>query len=174
MLKEAKYFCPKCGKQDIVITTDNGAIMLSEDFSPPHFVNYKDHHWRCSSCDYKAKGENFFIAERTLTNIEEARELIINFCSWEYDCDRDNAIQKDATLISLAYTTIGDDKQIEFQTFVDLCEYKVLYYLDNKLIKTESYNNLKDMNEQFLKFLDFNELVSPQMLYDENRKEDKI
>ena len=88
MLKEAKYFCPKCGKQDIVVTVKNGAIMLSEDFSPSHFVNYKDNHWRCSSCDYKAKGENFFIAERTLTDIEEARELITSFICKEYKNDK--------------------------------------------------------------------------------------
>lgn len=168
MLKETKYFCPKCGKQDIIITVDNGGIIISEDFSPNHFVSYKERNWRCSCCDYKAKGKNFFIAERTLTDIEEARELIINFISFEYNINRDKAIEKDSTLISLAYTTIGDDEQIEVQTFVDLCECKVLYYLDNKLIKTETYNNLKDMNELFLKFLDFNELVSHQMLYNEN------
>ena len=173
MLKEAKYFCPKCGKQNIVVTVENGAIMLSEDFSPYHFVNYKDNHWRCSNCDYKAKGKNFFIAERTLTDIEEARELITRFICKEYENDKDDAIQKDATLINIAYTTIGEEEQIEVQTIVDLCEYKVLYYLGDKLIETDSYNSLKEMNELFLKFLDFNELVSPQMLYNLNGKENE-
>ena len=88
MLKETKYFCPKCGKQDIIITVDNGGIIISEDFSPNYFVNYKDHHWKCSCCDYKAKGKNFFIAERTLTDLEEARELIINFISFEYNSEK--------------------------------------------------------------------------------------
>ena len=171
MFKEIKVFCPICKSQEIIIRTNNGAFFIDEDFIPNSVVNLTHTKWKCGKCEYEAKGNNFYIAQRTMTDIEEAYELISNFMCSEYKDNKDEAIQtikKNKSLIPIAGTTIGENEELEAQTYINLCEYKILYYIDDKLIETESYNNLKEMNELFLKFLDFDKLVSPQMLYNEN------
>ena len=86
---------------------------------------------------------------------EHAQKYINEFCDREYGSTADFS---NINEVGIGYTTVTDD-EIELQVNADLENYQIKYYLDNRLYKTEDYDNLKDMVENALSVLDFNELV---------------
>ncbi|MGN0582412.1 MAG: YodL domain-containing protein [Oscillospiraceae bacterium] len=99
-------------------------------------------------------------------DLETAKQLINRFCIEEYDSEADFS---DLTNIGLAYTT-NDDEQ-EIQVSANLVEFSLNTYVDGKLIDSEMYASIADMNENFFADMDFNELISTGMLYEEEKSE---
>lgn len=99
-------------------------------------------------------------------DLETAKQLINRFCIEEYDSEADFS---DLTNIGLAYTT-NDDEQ-EIQISANLVEFSLNTYVDGKLIDSEMYASIADMNENVFADMDFNELISTGMLYEEEKSE---
>lgn len=91
--------------------------------------------------------------------LEQAKELIEQFCQAEYGVHADfNNLEK----VDIAYTTTEED--IPVQVSVDLIHCSMKYFLDDKLLKSEQYENLSELTQCVLEVLDFDELISDVIL----------
>ena len=94
--------------------------------------------------------------EESLHYQEAVAGSLINAYSWEeFGC---NADFSDLKKVGIAYTTTEDNRH-EIQVYANLKDYQIETYLDERLIKTEKYASLKEMNEICLPYLSFDELV---------------
>ena len=90
--------------------------------------------------------------------LEQAKALISAYCEDEFGSEPDFT---DLTNIGVAFTTIEDD-EIPIQTSIDLVNFRVersLGYQDNLVTSVKQYDSLKQLIEQELQSLDFNELT---------------
>ncbi|WP_295095504.1 YodL domain-containing protein, partial [Ruminococcus sp.] len=95
--------------------------------------------------------------ERTFENdLEKAQYLINSFCKSEYESEADFS---DMHNIGIAYTTLTDD-ELPVQVTADLIDHKITYEYDGEIYDTEQYSGIRDMIDNCLEYLDFNELVS--------------
>ena len=88
--------------------------------------------------------------------LEQAKELIDNFCQGEYGSRADFS---DPTAIGIAYTTLTDD-EIPIQVNVDLEHYRIDRFLDDKALECWQYSSLDDLVENALENLNFEDLIS--------------
>ena len=87
--------------------------------------------------------------------IEQAKELINQFCQEEYDS---NADFSDLEKVGIAYTTVTDE-EIPIQVNVDLVNYRVERYLDGQFLECRQYSSLEMLIKNELEDLSFDELV---------------
>ena len=93
------------------------------------------------------------VAEQAL--MERAKGLISDFCRSEYGSEADFS---DPTKIGVAYTTVTDD-EIPIQVNIDLVNYRLERYLDDKHLETRQYGSLQEIITNELENLDFSDLI---------------
>ncbi len=95
--------------------------------------------------------------ERTFeSDLEEAQYLINVFCEGEYGGEADFS---DMHNVGIAYTTLTD-YELPIQVTADLIDYKITYDFNGELYSTEQYSGMRDMIENGLTGINFDELVS--------------
>ncbi|MST91130.1 DNA methylase [Ruthenibacterium lactatiformans] len=88
--------------------------------------------------------------------LEQAKELIDQFCQEEYDSYADFS---DLEKVGIAYTTVTDE-EIPIQVNVDLVNYRVERYLDGQFLERRQYDSLGAMVQNELTDLTFDDLIS--------------
>lgn len=88
--------------------------------------------------------------------LEQAKELIDQFCQEEYDSYADFS---DLGNVGIAYTTVTD-QEIPIQVNVDLVNYRVERYLDGQFLERRQYDSLGAMVQNELTDLTFDDLIS--------------
>ena len=88
--------------------------------------------------------------------LEQAKELIDQFCQEEYDSYADFS---DLEKVGIAYTTITDE-EIPIQVNVDLVNYRVERYLDGQFLERRQYDSLEALIQNELTDLDFDDLTA--------------
>ena len=88
--------------------------------------------------------------------LEQAKELIDQFCQEEYDSYADFS---DLEKVGIAYTTITDE-EIPIHVNVDLVNYRVERYLDGQFLERRQYDNLEALIQNELTDLTFDDLIS--------------
>lgn len=84
-----------------------------------------------------------------------AKQLINSYCQDEFDSEADFS---DLKKVGVAYTTTEDNKHT-VEAVVNLVDYRLETYVDDKLFKEETYADLKDMIDNCLHSLSFDDLV---------------
>lgn len=84
-----------------------------------------------------------------------AKQLINSYCQNEFDSEADFS---DLKKVGVAYTTTEDSKHT-VEAVVNLVDYRLETYVDDKLFKEETYADLKDMIDNCLHSLSFDDLV---------------
>lgn len=84
-----------------------------------------------------------------------AKELINSYCRDEFDSEADFS---DLKKVGVAYTTTEDSKHT-VEAVVNLVDYRLETYVDEKLFKEKTYSSLKDMIDNCLYSLSFDDLV---------------
>lgn len=84
-----------------------------------------------------------------------AKELINSYCRDEFDSEADFS---DLKKVGVAYTTTEDSKHT-VEAVVNLVDYRLETYVDDKLFKEKTYSSLKDMIDNCLYSLSFDDLV---------------
>ena len=84
-----------------------------------------------------------------------AKQLINSYCQDEFDSEADFS---DLKKVGVAYTTTEDSKHT-VEAVVNLVDYRLETYVDDKLFKEETYADLKDMIDNWLHSLSFDDLV---------------
>ena len=90
------------------------------------------------------------------TLLEQAKELIDQFCQAEYDSYADFS---DLEKVGIAYTTITDE-EIPIQVNADLVHYRIERYLDGQFLERRQYDSLDGLIQNELAELDFDDLIS--------------
>lgn len=85
-----------------------------------------------------------------------AKQLINSYCQDEFDSEADFS---DLKKVGVAYTTTEDSKHT-VEAVVNLVDYRLETYVDDKLFKEETYADLKDMIDNCLYSLSFDVLVN--------------
>lgn len=88
--------------------------------------------------------------------LEQAKELIDQFCQEEYDSYADFS---DLEKVGIAYTTITDE-EFPIQVNVDLVNYRVERYLDGQFLERRQYDSLDALIQNELTDLTFDDLIS--------------
>ena len=88
--------------------------------------------------------------------LEQAKELIDQFCQEEYDSYADFS---DLEKVGIAYTTVTDE-EIPIQVNVDLVNYRVERYLDGQFLERRQYESLEALIQNELTDLTFDDLIS--------------
>ena len=88
-------------------------------------------------------------------SIDRAKQLVNLYCNDEFDSDADFS---DLSKVGVAYTTT-EDGNYTVEAIVNLIDYKLETYVDDKLFKEETYADLKDMIDNCLHSLSFDDLV---------------
>ena len=88
--------------------------------------------------------------------LEQAKELIDQFCQEEYDSYADFS---DLENVGIAYTTVTDE-EIPIQVNVDLVNYRVERYLDGQFLERRQYDSLEALIQNELTDLTFDDLIS--------------
>lgn len=84
-----------------------------------------------------------------------AKQLINSYCQDEFDSEADFS---DLKKVGVAYTTTKDSKHT-VEAVVNLVDYRLETYVDDKLFKEKTYSSLKDMIDNCLYSLSFDDLV---------------
>ena len=84
-----------------------------------------------------------------------AKQLINSYSQDEFDSEADFS---DLKKVGVAYTTTEDSKHT-VEAVVNLVDYRLETYVDDKLFKEETYADLKDMIDNCLHSLSFDDLV---------------
>ncbi|SHI10995.1 Adenine-specific DNA methylase, N12 class [Sporanaerobacter acetigenes DSM 13106] len=92
------------------------------------------------------------------SELDIAKELIMEFIAEEYDEELRPFDYTDLEHIGIACTTTEDGKH-EIQAEINLKNYSVDRYIDGQLVNSEKYQSLHDFVEYELRFLDFSNLV---------------
>ena len=88
--------------------------------------------------------------------LEQAKELIDQFCQEKYDGYADFS---DLEKVELAYTTVTDE-EIPIQVNVDLVNNRVERYLDGQFLERRQYSSLEGLIQNELADLDFDDLTA--------------
>lgn len=88
--------------------------------------------------------------------LEQAKELIDQFCQEKYDGYADFS---DLEKVELAYTTVTDE-EIPIQVNVDLVNNRVERYLDGQFLERRQYSSLEGLIQNELTDLDFDDLTA--------------
>ena len=88
--------------------------------------------------------------------LEQAKELIDQFCQEEYDSYADFS---DLEKVGIAYNTVTDE-EIPIQVNVDLVNYRVERYLDGQFLERRQYDSLEALIQNELTDLNFDDLTA--------------
>ena len=88
--------------------------------------------------------------------LEQAKELIDQFCQDEYDSYADF---NDLENVGIAYTTVTDE-EIPIQVNVDLVNNRLERYLDGQFLERRQYSSLEGLIQNELTDLDFDDLTA--------------
>ena len=88
--------------------------------------------------------------------LEQAKELIDQFCQEEYDSYADFSNLEN---VGIAYTTVTDE-EIPIQVNVDLVNNRVERYLDGQFLERRQYSSLEGLIQNELADLDFDDLTA--------------
>lgn len=88
-------------------------------------------------------------------SLDRAKQLINLYCNDEFESDADFS---DLSKVGVAYTTTEDGSHT-VEAIVNLVDYRLETYVDDKLFKEETYADLKDMIDNCLHSLSFDDLV---------------
>lgn len=86
-----------------------------------------------------------------------AKQLIDDYCREEFERE-DGADYTDLSQINVACTTT-DDGRHEIQANINLVDFRIETYVDDRLAHVDQYKNLEDMVKNALPYLSFDELV---------------
>ena len=89
-------------------------------------------------------------------DLETAKQLISDFCADEYQVEEVDFSNPEH--IGIAYTTTEDEKH-EIQVEVNLLDFSVSQLVDGKSVEKRSYDSLRELIDNELTGLDFDELV---------------
>ena len=89
-------------------------------------------------------------------DLETAKQLISDFCADEYQTEEMDFSNPEH--IGIAYTTTEDEKH-EIQVEVNLLDFSISQLVDDKCVERRSYNSLRELIDNELTGLDFDELV---------------
>ncbi len=93
--------------------------------------------------------------EAARSPLDRAKDLIDQYCMEEFSTPADF---DDMTNIGIGYTTISDE-EIPIEASVNLIDYKIERYLNDRLFDTRQYDSLEALISGELERLDFNELM---------------
>ena len=102
-------------------------------------------------------------AGENTADLEEAKQLIVDFCYGEYGTD---AVDFDSPEhVGIAYTTVGD-REYDLQVEVNLSDFSINQFLDGVCVEKRGYGSLRELIDNELKWLEFDYLVSvdPEVL----------
>lgn len=102
-----------------------------------------------------ADAEMIKSGELTESESYYAKELINSYCRDKFDSEADFS---DLKKVGVAYTTTEDSKHT-VEAVVNLVDYRLETYVDDKLFKEKTYSSLKDMIDNCLYSLSFDDLV---------------
>ena len=91
--------------------------------------------------------------------LEKAKEYIRSYLASEFAGD-DEAEFDDLEHISAGYTELGENNEYGFQMEIDLVSFRISYTLNEELVKSESYNDIEEMNKLALSELNFDEFYA--------------
>ncbi len=89
------------------------------------------------------------------SSLDRAKDLIDQYCMEEFSVPADF---DDMAKIGIGYTTISDE-EIPIEASVDLMEFRIERYLNDKLFDIRQYDSLEALISGELEHLDFNELM---------------
>lgn len=111
------------------------------------------------------------------SELAEALELISSYYISEFGEDSENdGNSSDLSNIGLAYTTLGEnDPGVEIQASVDLVNFRLFRTLGGAPLDETKYSSLRELVDEELKFLNFDELtfVSRDVLEEYEKEENK-
>ncbi len=87
--------------------------------------------------------------------MDQAKKLINEYCQKEFQSDGDFSNLSD---VGVAYTTTEDERHT-IQVSVNLIDWSLDFYLDDKLVYQRVYDSLQDLIDAELEYLDFNDLT---------------
>ncbi len=136
---------------------ENAKVEVKKSFAKAK--EYKEKTIRLSELDHLLNMDDKEIQkEIEVSEIDIAKDLIMNFLADEYDSEDEKVDFEDLKAVDVAYTTTEDGLH-EIQVRIDLEACKVNKYVDEVLVHTDSYGSLKELIEYELRCLDFGELV---------------
>lgn len=136
---------------------DNGLVEEIQDYLKEQENDYDNHEGGCinDECNiFMERAINLLNDENNQSKLDEAKQLIDEFCENEYGSGADFT---DLQNIDVAYTTTEDNKAI--QVTLDLINLELRQYVNSELYDKIIYSSLEDMIDKDLKHLDFDELV---------------
>ncbi|MDE6997300.1 MAG: hypothetical protein K2P04_05410, partial [Oscillospiraceae bacterium] len=89
-------------------------------------------------------------------DLETAKQLISDFCADEYQVEEVDFSNPEH--IGIAYTTTEDEKH-EIQVEVNLLDFSISQLVDDECVEKRSYNSLRELIDNELTDLDFDNLV---------------
>lgn len=90
--------------------------------------------------------------------LEIAKALIMSFIAEVNDDELRSLDDEELGHIPIAYTTTEDgDHEIEVE--ISLIDYSIDQYVDGELVSRVAYENLGELIEKELRFLDFDDLI---------------
>ena len=89
--------------------------------------------------------------------LTSAKNLIRDYCRREFEDDK-KVDFSDLSKIPVAYTTTEDEKH-EIQAYINLVDFRVETFVDDKCVQIEQYDSLEEMVEDALPSLCFDDLV---------------
>lgn len=96
--------------------------------------------------------------EHAYTNtLIDAMQLIDAFTLGEFGSDSND--YTDMSRVPIAYTTIGDNDEIERQVYIDLLNYQIIREDNGNIAEIVKYNTLNELIENELTQLDFGTLI---------------
>ncbi len=109
-------------------------------------------------------------AEIDAADLEEAKQLIVDFCYGEYGTDTVDFDSPEH--VGIAYTTVGD-REYDLQVEVNLSDFSISQFLDGVCVEKRGYGSLRELIDNELKWLEFDYLVSvdPEVLDSIDRAE---
>lgn len=143
--------------EEIAGYLDEIGYVVSEELIADGIAEYHAHGGRGDSQDIADFIEREFLTEEPEPfSLDEAKELINEFCKAEYGEPADFSSLEN---VGLAYTTVTD-AEIPVQVNADLVHFCVERYLDGQFLERRQYESLKELIQNELEDLDFYSLIS--------------
>ncbi len=89
--------------------------------------------------------------------VAKAKGFIEEYCRREFE-DEKSVDFSDLSKIPVAYTTTEDEEH-EIQAYINLEDFRIETFVDDKCVRTEQYDSFEEMIEDVLPYLCFDELV---------------
>lgn len=147
---------------DLLYAKFNEGSQIPNDFkghslSVSDLVNIEGNYYYIQDIGYKQLDESF------LDDLTLAKMYINEYCAVEYENEhpepfRDYTDFDNLERVPLAYTTLTDE-ELEINTYADLKNYRIWQEFDGEIFILGKYDSLKEMNENYLKGLNLDDLI---------------